>query len=236
MRVLLLIFLVCGSRLAVAQHEAQLIDKEVGTVVDQEQHVLNLILSTRKQYGIDAPLLIDLVASEVSDTYAQTLSLGELRHMDPYGRNSVGRYRQDGGSALSTGEILGRGTNIQSIIEYWLKSPTHRQILLGSKWTAVGVGVRENAGFYTIAVLFTTSISEDRSYEWQGNHLSIYVTLRDGITPQVWLQSGSAHVMPNQVKEDKFLVFNVQTNGPERVLIFNANGQGDVLVVPARGN
>lgn len=203
--------------------------------VDDQDLLYAMVDKVRQEHSIRYALLMDNVAAQVSHEYAQALFPHKnLAHIDVYGRNAVKRYRSGGGSALATGEILGRGPSLESIIAMWLKSPTHRRVLLDPKWTAVGAGVYQHDNVYVATVLFTTSISEDRRFVWNGDNLEVEVKLREGLTPEVWLQAGSINTTPVAVEENGVLKFVLSTDGPERCLIFNSLGQGDLLIVPPR--
>lgn len=205
------------------------------TQTDGELSLADMVLQIRGGYGLSQGLFLDEVAALVSHQYAEVLfSQKNLAHMDVHGRNAIKRYRSQGGSALSTGEILGRGPNLESIVSMWLKSPTHRQVLLDPKWTAFGVGIYKVEETYVATVLFTTSISEKTDYVWSGNNLEVEIVLREGVPPKVWLQAGSVHALPVSIEDDRVLKFVLPSNGPERCLIFNSQGQGDLLVVPPR--
>lgn len=194
-----------------------------------------MLIQVRAEYGVHQGLLVDEAAEEVSAQYAQWLfTQQDLSHMDMNGRNAVKRYRLGGGSALSTGEILGRGPDLERIVQMWLKSPTHRQVLLDPRWTAFGVGLAEDGHTYVATVLFTTSISTQRAFSWNGNSLEVEVTLREGMLPEVWLQAGNIQAVPVSIENERILKFVLSTNGPEQCMIFNSSGQGDLLVIPAR--
>lgn len=61
------------------------------------------------------------------------------------------------GICSSAGEIVGAGPSVQSVFDLFLKSPTHRQLLLSPAWTAMGTGAVNGAdGKIYIAVVFCT--------------------------------------------------------------------------------
>ncbi len=203
--------------------------------VSEKENLIQMLLRVRAEYGVHQILLVDEAAQQVSDQYAQWLfNQQDLSHIDMNGRNAVKRYRSGGGSALSTGEILGRGPSLERIVQMWLKSPTHRQVLLDPRWTAFGVGLVKEGQTYVVTVLFTTSISTQRQFAWHGNTLEVEVTLREGMLPEVWLQAGNIQTVPVSIENERILKFELSTNGPEQCMIFNSSGQGDLLVIPAR--
>jgi uncharacterized protein YkwD len=55
------------------------------------------------------------------------------------------------GAADTVGENLAYGGSsfgsAQEVIQAWLASPEHRQILLSPRWTTVGIGLRANTTF-----------------------------------------------------------------------------------------
>lgn len=61
------------------------------------------------------------------------------------------------GICSSAGEIVGAGPSVQSVFDLFLKSATHRQLLLSNAWTAMGTGaVNGSDGKIYISVIFCT--------------------------------------------------------------------------------
>lgn len=60
-----------------------------------------------------------------------------------------------GGVCSSAGEIVGMGPSISVIFDLFLKSPSHREILLSPAWTAIGTGaVSGSDGNLYVSVVF----------------------------------------------------------------------------------
>lgn len=108
--------------------------------------------------------LIDQVASR----YARQLVLrGFLSHEDPSsGERGLDRLRAGGSTAFKAGEVLGTGKSKRAIREAWLRSPKHRQVLVGSDWFRYGVGEAQTEENVFVAVLlFSSSIMQSRLRE-----------------------------------------------------------------------
>jgi hypothetical protein len=64
------------------------------------------------------------------------------------------------GICSSAGEIVGAGPSVQTVFDLFLKSSTHRQLLLSPAWTAMGTGAATGSdGKIYIAVVFCTEIN-----------------------------------------------------------------------------
>lgn len=105
-------------------------------------------------------------AADAAEGYAQGLAAGmPFSHVDTEGNSADRRYRDAGGTGLVTGEILGKGADLDGIIALWLESPRHRRLLLGTEWTRAGAGTAEGTaegeGQVYAAVTFVFSLYAD---------------------------------------------------------------------------
>jgi hypothetical protein len=55
---------------------------------------------------------------------------------------AVDRFRERGGTSLRVGEVLGSSPpeKIGELFDQWLTSPSHRRIILDTRWTHCGIG------------------------------------------------------------------------------------------------
>lgn len=86
---------------------------------------------------------VESVARSSASNQAAT---GQLAHTSLSGLTSV---------CTAAGEIVGAGNSIPAIFELFLQSSTHRPLLLGSNWTAMGTGaVTGSDGRIYVSVVF----------------------------------------------------------------------------------
>lgn len=92
----------------------------------------------RAGQGLSA-LRVDPVLETTAAEYAAVLSeRGALSHVDPLGRRALQRVRDNGGTAILIGEILGSGPDVQSIISAWQQSSSHAEVAANPLWTHYG--------------------------------------------------------------------------------------------------
>ncbi len=117
------------------------------TADDAEQmadQVLQLVNLERAEAGI-APVVINSALSKIAEDYGcQMVEDGFFGHYDPRsGRGPAeravsGRYR-----FYAVGENLAAGQQTAAeVMRVWMASPSHKAIILGDRWTELGVAVR----------------------------------------------------------------------------------------------
>jgi hypothetical protein len=111
----------------------------------------------------------DAVDSAVNG--ARSSSLPNRAELEQFANSSASRQAAAGAishaslSSLtsicsSAGEIVGAGSSVQVVFDLFLKSSSHRSLLLSSAWTAMGTGLATGAdGKLYIAVVFCTEVS-----------------------------------------------------------------------------
>ena len=121
----------------------------------------------------DLPVLrVEAAAARSAQIHADELaSRLSLSHLGLDGSRVNDRYRNAGGTGLSSGENLGAGDSVERISAAWMQSPSHRENLLNPQWTAVGIGIHQlDSGRIIAVVVFSAS-------RWETEDLS----LEDGI-------------------------------------------------------
>jgi uncharacterized protein YkwD len=68
---------------------------------------------------------------------------------------SAGELFHSGSLSPGQAETVGKGTTLRAIVRGFLRSPTHRKILLGRSYHRVGVGVATGRGFKWATLIFT---------------------------------------------------------------------------------
>jgi len=122
--------------------------------LESENALIPKINAIRKT-GQLSTLEEDTVLTNTALRYSEELfQIGKLTHTDTLGNKALGRYREQGGTVLRVGEILGVGTEVDSIITAWLESASHKAVMLNPQWTHCGYGIWESMGLKIIVMLF----------------------------------------------------------------------------------
>jgi len=91
-----------------------------------------------------------------AQAYAEALARsGRLSHRDGNGSTALDRYRQAGGTSIVIGEILGSGPEFSEIAAAWVRSASHREVVLDPRWTHAGAGRALRSGREVWVVVFT---------------------------------------------------------------------------------
>jgi hypothetical protein len=78
--------------------------------------------------------------------------------VDADGGRAVDRLRAVGGSSLRVGEVLGKAPReyTAALLDFWLESDTHREVILKPEWTHYGIGHAGSPEETVTVVLFIT--------------------------------------------------------------------------------
>jgi len=107
---------------------------------DEKGAVLAAINSIRIREGLHV-LVHEEPASLAAKLHAQELAERNLlSHRSLSGKRVAERYRFSGGTGTRTGENLGAGESVESILHAWMGNPSHRDNLLNPEWYNVGLG------------------------------------------------------------------------------------------------
>lgn len=106
--------------------------------------VLQLVNLERGEAGV-APVVINQALSKIAEDYGCHMIEEEFfGHYDPLSgrgpaeRAVAGRYR-----FFAVGENLAAGQQTAAeVMRVWMESPSHKAIILGDRWTELGVAVR----------------------------------------------------------------------------------------------
>ena len=84
-------------------------------------------------------LRVDPILEEAAAEYAADLAeRGVLSHVDALGRRALQRVRDQGGTSVLIGEILGSGPDVQSVTSAWQQSVSHSEVASNPLWTHYG--------------------------------------------------------------------------------------------------
>ena len=122
----------------------------------EEQTLISLVNEDRARYGLSA-LTVDPALCEVARIKAQDmLGNGYFAHTSPTYGNIRQMLTSFGVSYRGASENIARSRSVYHAEAAFLSSSTgHRQTLLGSQWTRVGVGVAvTRAGFVYVSQVF----------------------------------------------------------------------------------
>ncbi|MCJ7832518.1 MAG: CAP domain-containing protein [Actinobacteria bacterium] len=107
----------------------------------QEKKLVDLVNEERAKDGKPA-VTIHVRLSRRAERHSRAMaSANELFHS---GTISAGQA-----------EIIGKGPSMRAIVRGFLRSPTHRTILLGRSYSRVGVGVATGHGYKWATLIFT---------------------------------------------------------------------------------
>lgn len=124
-----------------------------------EAQILSLINSTRASHGLSSlssnQMLTDLARMRSSDM----VSRNYFSHYSPDGRNIKHLFADYGVAYSNFGENLGNATpasygSPKGFLNAWMNSPSHRDNMLKSNYTLIGVGVIDGGGRRVVTVLF----------------------------------------------------------------------------------
>ncbi|MFP4070979.1 MAG: CAP domain-containing protein [Desulfovibrionales bacterium] len=107
----------------------------------EEQELVSLINTKRAEQGLNelsCNLLLHRAARDHAETMAEQDYLG---HESPDGTGFQERIYAAGYPKTRVGEAVGAGwKDAQEALQNFMESPTHREILMGPKFTEIGVG------------------------------------------------------------------------------------------------
>ncbi len=120
----------------------------------QDAPIIDQIINIRLENQL-SELREDPILTQTARKYALTLvTEGSLRHRDDSGHGAAYRVQQEGGDYWTVGEILGAGPTVDQILHGWMKSASHRKVILTSKWTRIGWGIAPYEQGYVMVILF----------------------------------------------------------------------------------
>src|SRR4051812_33928240 len=119
---------------------------------DLSAATLCLVNAERAAAGIK-PVAPSAQLTRAAEDYAHAMVAGSFfAHTDPAGHKVIDRVAAAGGSPdtwLQLGENLGWGSMLlatpRAIVDGWMLSPTHRDVILLARFGSLGVGIAEGA-------------------------------------------------------------------------------------------
>lgn len=137
--------------------EARAVGLTQGTCVQPEgaarltDQVLQLVNLERVDYGL-SPVITSPSLTKIAEDFAcRMIEEGFFGHQDPEDGRGPGERAVAGKYVFfSIGENLASGqASAADVMDAWMESPAHREIILDPKWTEIGIAVREG-GAYSI--------------------------------------------------------------------------------------
>lgn len=130
-------------------------NNNLGTLPNTVQTVLNLINETRKNQGLSELIIDDLLNSTAQTKAKDMVANNYFAHESPtYG--SPFQMMQDAGITYKTaGENIAGNQSVESAVNSWIASETHRQNILSNAYNYIGIGLeKSNTYGYVIVVMF----------------------------------------------------------------------------------
>jgi uncharacterized protein YkwD len=127
--------------------EAVALIRRADTVVATEWAVLAEVNRLRRGHGLD-PLRMAPPVSEVArDRVVSMRRLDYFAHTSPGGRDAGDLLGSQGVRHRRWGEVIGQtrrmglGAGGRWMVDWWKRSPVHRELILSSRFEAAGVGI-----------------------------------------------------------------------------------------------
>jgi len=125
------------------------------SVAAQEQKLLNLLNQDRAAYGLPA-LTLDSELSRIARMKSQDMNHNHyFAHTSPTYGNAAAMLKLFGYAYNGVGENIAHHANVEKAQAAFMSSSGHRQNILGSQWTKVGIGICiDQNGFIYATQLF----------------------------------------------------------------------------------
>ena len=98
------------------------------------------------------PVVRSMALDQLAEDYACRMVVGDFfAHDDPTTGKGPAERAEDGNyKFVALGENLAAGQETPAeVMQVWMESPAHREIILDEEWTEVGIGIR-SGGDYSI--------------------------------------------------------------------------------------
>ena len=120
------------------------------TVSDYEKEVVNLVNSIRKEYGL-SPLKLNSELSAVARLKSSDMrEKGYFSHTSPTYGSPFDMMKTFGIKYRTAGENIAMGYRTpQAVVDGWMNSKGHRENILNSSFTEIGVGYIANGNYWT---------------------------------------------------------------------------------------
>ena len=120
------------------------------TVTEYEQEVIRLVNEVRKENGLK-PLTYDWELARVARYKSQDMKdNGYFAHNSPVYGSPFDMIKNFGISYRSAGENIARGQRTpEAVMNAWMNSTGHRQNILNSSYTKIGVGYVADGKYWT---------------------------------------------------------------------------------------
>jgi uncharacterized YkwD family protein len=115
-----------------------------------EQQVVDLTNAERQKAGL-APLKVDLALSKVAREKSRDMAANNyFDHNSPTYGSPFDMMKKFGISYRSAGENIAKGQRTpKEVVQAWMNSQGHRENILNSSYTHIGVGYVENGNYWT---------------------------------------------------------------------------------------
>lgn len=122
-------------------------DTETQSVSAYAKRVVQLVNQERAKVGLPA-LTLDTTASKAAQVRAKEIRTS-FSHTRPNGNSCFTALKEAGVSYRTAGENIAAGQQTpEQVVAAWMNSEGHRKNILGSQYTAIGVGYLEG-GYWT---------------------------------------------------------------------------------------
>lgn len=122
--------------------------EDAARLADQTLQLVNL---ERVDYGLSPVVVVPTLTKIAEDFACRMIEEGFFGHEDPQTGRGPGERAVAGKYVFyNVGENLAAGQeSAADVMDAWMESPSHREIILDPKWTEIGIAVR-TGGAYSI--------------------------------------------------------------------------------------
>lgn len=133
-----------------AQQETQKPQQEASSVSAFEKKVVELTNAERAKQGL-APLTLDTELSKVARAKSQDMKdRNYFDHNSPTYGSPFDMMKSFGISYKSAGENIAQGqTSPEQVVQAWMNSQGHRENIMNSSFTHIGVGYVQSGNYWT---------------------------------------------------------------------------------------
>lgn len=111
-------------------------------ITQEESKAIALLNQDRQKNGL-APLIADSRLTQVARKHGKDMiDQNYFDHVNLQGQSPFDRLTANGISYRSAGENIATNTNVTAMEDAWMHSPKHRDNILNTKFTHVGIGLQ----------------------------------------------------------------------------------------------
>jgi len=189
---------------------------------------VNTFRSARGLRRLESFNLLETAAEAYALEIAET---GLFSHTDVSGKRAAERFKAFGGTSLKVGEVIGVGSSEEAVFQAWVRSDSHREVILAPRWSHIGVGEAEFKGRKMMVALFIDRPFSDMQATVTDDGCLITADMSHPETVEPVLLSGGKYYDPLNISEDrKYFEFFIPFKAPVYFLYLGYRSKGDIVL------